>query len=132
MIYGIFSEPPEGLDENVIGVDYAPYSQVFPAAACVVHQGGAGTTGQVLRAGVPHLIMPFSHDQPDNAARCRRLGVAEVIARDDYVADSAAEMLGRISIRPAYKDKAKRAADIVRSEHGTKTACDEIERVLRN
>jgi len=132
LIYGIFSEPPKGLDENVIGVDYAPYSQVFPRAACVVHQGGVGTTGQVLRAGVPQLIMPFSHDQPDNAARCRRLGVAEVIARNNYNADSAAEKLKQLLSEPEYQERAIRAAEVVRSEHGATTACDEIERVLRN
>jgi hypothetical protein len=58
----------------------------FPRAACVVHQGGVGTTAQVLRAGVPHLIMPYSHDQPDNAARCERIRVARTISREKYSA----------------------------------------------
>ena len=57
LVYGPFNEPPRGLNDDIIGVPYAPYSRLFPRAACVVHQGGVGTTGQVLRAGVPHLIM---------------------------------------------------------------------------
>ena len=48
MLYGIFNEPPEGLDENIVAFDYAPFSQIFPRAACVVHQGGVGTTAQVF------------------------------------------------------------------------------------
>ena len=36
-------------------------------------------TGQALRAGRPMLVVPFAHDQPDNAARVRRLGVARVV-----------------------------------------------------
>jgi UDP:flavonoid glycosyltransferase YjiC (YdhE family) len=132
LIYGIYNDPPKGLDDKMIGVDYAPYSRIFPRAACVVHQGGVGTTGQVLRAGVPHLIMPFGHDQPDNAARCRRLGVAEVIARNSYDSESAAAALGRILSDPKYGDNARRVSEIVRTEHGTETACDAIEDVLRN
>ncbi len=93
LLYGIFNEPPKILDENIAGFDYAPYSEIFPRAACVVHQGGVGTTGQVFRAGVPALIMPYSHDQPDNAERCRRAGVAEVIDRDSYTAAAAAQKL---------------------------------------
>ena len=61
--------------------EYAPYSALFPRAALVVHQGGVGTTAQCLRAGKPMLIMPYSHDQPDNARRMRRLKVARVIQR---------------------------------------------------
>ena len=64
----------ETMSGGVAAFDYAPYSKVFPHAACVVHQGGVGTTSQVLRAGVPHLFMPFSHDQPDNAARLVKPG----------------------------------------------------------
>lgn len=70
LLYGTYSDPPKALGGEIVGFEYAPYSQVFPRAACVVHQGGVGTTGQALRAGVPQLIVPFAHDQPDNAARC--------------------------------------------------------------
>ena len=51
------------------------------AGSVIVHQGGVGTTGQALRAGRPMLIVPFGQDQPDNARRCVRLGVARTIAR---------------------------------------------------
>lgn len=130
VIHGVFGEPPQGLTETVVGVDYAPFSKVFPRSACVVHQGGVGTTGQVLRAGVPHLIMPYSHDQPDNAARCRRAGVAEVIHRDSYHADSAAAMLEKLLRDPSYAANAKNLAAIVAAEPGTAAACDAIEDVL--
>ena len=63
---------------------YAGHAQLFPRAAAVVHQGGVGTTAQALRAGVPMLVVPFAHDQPDNAARVRRLGVARVLSRRAY------------------------------------------------
>jgi len=131
LLYGTFNEPPKITDENIVAFDYAPYSLVFPRAACVVHQGGVGTTSQVLRAGVPHLIMPYSHDQPDNAARCERLGVARTISRDKYAAEAAAKELRELLADLGYKAKAVEAMKIVEAECGTKMACDAIEAVLK-
>jgi UDP:flavonoid glycosyltransferase YjiC (YdhE family) len=131
LLYGVFNEPPKGLDETIVGFDYAPYSLVFPRAACVVHQGGVGTTAQVLRAGVPHLFMPYSHDQPDNAARCERIGVARVVSREDYTAETAVKNLRELLLNPSYQTNAAEASQIVRAEHGTQIACDAIESVMR-
>jgi len=130
LLYGRDNQPPKGLDENIVGYEYAPYSQVFPHAACVVHQGGVGTTGQVLRAGVPHLIMPYGHDQPDNAARCRRKGVAEILSRGEYNAERASRLLSKVLSDETYSRKAAEMGEIVRNEHGTSAACDAIDEVL--
>ncbi len=132
LLYGIFNEPPKITNENIVAFDYAPFSQILPRAACVVHQGGVGTTAQVLRAGVPALIMPYSHDQPDNAARCERLGAARTIAREKYKAETAAKELRELLFDLSYKSKAVEAKKIVEAEHGTKMACDAIETILKN
>ena len=132
LLYGIFNEPPKITDENIAAFDYAPYSQIFPKSACVVHQGGIGTTAQVLRAGVPHLIMPYSHDQPDNAARCERLGVGRTISRDKYTAATAAKQLRELLTDKNYRTNALDASKIVRAENGTHVACDAIEAVIKN
>ncbi|MEP7147835.1 MAG: glycosyltransferase [Acidobacteriota bacterium] len=130
LVYGVFAEPPPGLTNDIVGFEYGPYSLLFPRAACVVHQAGVGTTGQVMRAGVPHLIVPFAHDQPDNAVRCRRIGIAEIIARDDYTAAAASTTLKHILADQTYRRRAAEVAAIVDSEGGTAAACDAIERVL--
>lgn len=129
-LYGLFNEPPQGVDDRRTAFDFAPYGAIFPKAACVVHQGGVGTTAQVLRAGVPHLIMPYSHDQPDNAARCERLGVARAISRDEYDRRSAASELGKLLGDDRYRKRAEEARLRVRAENGASAACDEIERVI--
>ena len=69
------NRPEAALPDSICVAEYAPYSALFPRASLVVHQGGVGTTAQCLRAGKPMLIMPYSHDQPDNARRMRRLKV---------------------------------------------------------
>ncbi|HKR02083.1 MAG TPA: glycosyltransferase [Pyrinomonadaceae bacterium] len=123
--------PKEALPEGIAAFEYAPYGQILPRAAAIVHQGGVGTTGQALRAGVPTLIVPFNHDQPDNAARIARLGVGRTIARSRYTAATAARELDRLLTDKTY---AKRAAEIgrqVQSEDGARTAADEIEKFLK-
>jgi UDP:flavonoid glycosyltransferase YjiC (YdhE family) len=109
---------------------YAPFSELFPRAAAIVHQGGIGTTAQALRAGRPMLIVPFSHDQPDNAARMVRLGVARTIARRRYSAARAAAGLEALIADPGYAAHARQAAALLQREHGAEAAADEIERVL--
>ena len=121
---------PANLSDDVAVFDYAPYSEVFPRAVCVVHQGGVGTTSQVLRAGVPMLVVPFSHDQPDNAARCVRAGLARTISREKYNQESAARELGQLLKNQSYRTKAGQAKSVIDSENGAETACNALEERL--
>ena len=89
------NRPSQALPETICVAEYAPYSALFKRAAMVVHQGGVGTVAQCLRAGKPMLIMPYSHDQPDNARRMRRLKVARSIrARQLYAPEGGAQAEG--------------------------------------
>jgi UDP:flavonoid glycosyltransferase YjiC (YdhE family) len=115
------------LPDSILAVDYAPYGEILPRARAVVHQGGIGTTGQTLRAGVPMLVVPFSHDQPDNAARITRLGVGRTIERKHYNSDTAARELRTLMEDPTYAQRATEVARTVRSENAATTAVDLIE-----
>ena len=71
--------PDLGNRDDIAVFPYPPYSLVFPYAAAVVHQAGIGTLSQALAVRRPQLIVPVAFDQPDNAARSKRLGVARVL-----------------------------------------------------
>lgn len=118
------------LPDGIRAFDYAPYSDLFPRAAAIVHQGGIGTTAQALMAGHPMLVVPYGFDQPDNAARVARLGVGKVISRKRYSADNVASILKELLSSEKIASKAVTVGKLVRSEDGAKTACDEIERML--
>ncbi len=122
--------PPEPLPDNIVAFDYAPYGEILPRASAVVHQGGIGTTAQSLRAGKPMLVVPYSHDQPDNAARVARLGVGRAVPRPRYTAARAAKELSILLDDPSYAMKAAEVARRVRSEDGARSACDLIEELL--
>jgi UDP:flavonoid glycosyltransferase YjiC (YdhE family) len=107
--------------------EYAPYSALFPRAAMVVHQGGVGTTAQCLQAGKPMLIMPYSHDQPDNARRMRRLKVARVIRRSEYTPLRVARKVRNMLEEPKFARRAQSVARMLAHEDGVRNACDALE-----
>ena len=122
---------PASLPSGVAAFPYAPYGELFARCAAVVHQGGVGTTGQVLRAGVPQVVVPFGFDQPDNAMRVVRAGVARTLTRGSYRADTAERALRELLTHESYRENAARVGESVRAQDGIGAACDVIEAMLR-
>jgi UDP:flavonoid glycosyltransferase YjiC (YdhE family) len=120
----------ENLSKSILATNYAPYSKIFPHACAIVHQGGIGTTAQALQAGRPTLIMPYTYDQPDNAARVERLGTSRTISRKQYSASRVAKELGELLENPNYATKAAEIGGIIQAEKGVVVACDAIEKNL--
>lgn len=118
---------PRELPENVRHFAYAPFSELLPRSAAVVHHGGVGTMSQGFRAGVPQLIMPMSFDQPDNAARLKRLGAGTSLApkrfRAPAVAAALEELLNSSQVAARCRELAQRLA----AERPIEVACDLIE-----
>ena len=115
------------LPPDTIALEMAPHSLLMPRAAVVVQQCGIGTLSQGLRSGTPILAVPFAHDQPDNAHRAARLGVARVLPPARYRARRVAAELSALLQDPAYRAAAARVAATVRAERGVQAACDAIE-----
>jgi rhamnosyltransferase subunit B len=122
------NRPQQSLPDSICLAEYAPYSALFPRAKLVVHQGGVGTTAQCLRAGRPMLIMPYSHDQPDNARRMKRLGVARAIQRASYKPWRVARAIRAMLAEPEYEQQAQNAAREIAQEDGVNTGCDALEK----
>jgi UDP:flavonoid glycosyltransferase YjiC (YdhE family) len=122
---------PRALPDDIATFEYAPFSQLFPRTAAIVHHGGIGTTGLAMRSGRPMLVMPSAWDQPDNAARVARLGIARVIPRRRYTAPRVAAELQELLGDPQYVRRAAEVAGRVRAEDGVKSACDAIGEVMQ-
>ncbi|MFL6446919.1 MAG: glycosyltransferase [Bryobacteraceae bacterium] len=122
---------PASLPNSIHVAEYLPFSKVMPRAAAIVHQGGIGTVAQSLRAGRPMLVVPWAHDQPDNAQRIRRIGAGRSIKRNRYNARTAAEQLDQLLTDRSYDANARKASEIIATENGVTRACDAIEAVLR-
>ena len=122
------------LPPGIKAFQYLPYSTVFPRAAAVVHQAGIGTLAQALSAGRPQLIVPVAFDQPDNARRAQRLGVARVLPFRKVTSGRLAEQLRALLGNAGNAGYARRAAAVagtLAGENGAAAACDQIERLLQ-
>jgi rhamnosyltransferase subunit B len=64
---------PHPLPEFMLHCNFAPFQELFPLCAAVVHHGGVGTTAQALASGTPQLVLPLAWDQADNAHRVTQL-----------------------------------------------------------
>jgi UDP:flavonoid glycosyltransferase YjiC (YdhE family) len=126
---GIESPLPPG-DPDFFHAKYIRYSHLFPAARLVVNAGGIGTIAAVLRAGKPMIVVPFAHDQPDNAHHAARLGVARVVPADSYRADVVAPLIEQLVSDPKAAKKSAELARKIAAENGAANACRFIERYI--
>ena len=108
---------------------YVPFSAVLPRCAALVHHGGIGTLAQALLAGIPHLTMPMGFDQPDNATRLWRLGVARWVLPADFTRDNVAAKLRELLEDPNVAASCAKWSARLRQEHAIDRTCDLLEQL---
>jgi UDP:flavonoid glycosyltransferase YjiC (YdhE family) len=105
---------------------FAPHGPLFARAAAVVHHGGIGTLGQAMRAGKPMLVVPHAHDQPDNALRAERMGIARVVPARAYRCARVARALAALCGSRIIAEQAAAIGRHVCRERGTAVAVQAI------
>jgi UDP:flavonoid glycosyltransferase YjiC (YdhE family) len=119
------------LPETVFPVGDTPYSWLFPKMAAVVHHGGAGTTAEGLRAGVPSVLIPFFTDQPLWARRVAALGVGPTpIPRKQLSADRLAAAIAQAVRDEPMRARAVKLGAKIRSEDGIAEAVSIIHQLI--
>jgi len=122
---------PSSLPAHVGHAPYASFSTLFPQAAAVVHHGGVGTSAQALAAGVPQLVMPMGFDQPDNAARLRRLDVARVVYPKAFTPPTVATALDQVLSSNAIASACALNRTRILSDGALARSCDLLEECFR-
>jgi rhamnosyltransferase subunit B len=120
---------PTDLPDTIRYFEYVPFSQVLPRAAALVYHGGIGTLAQAMAAGIPHLVMPLSHDQPDNARLIERLGVGTSLLPKNYTATAVVEKLDYLLKETAVQATCRELASRIDFEQSLRKACEVIEQV---
>jgi rhamnosyltransferase subunit B len=118
---------PRQLPETVRHFDYLPFRRVLSLAAALVHHGGVGTLSQGIAAGIPQLVMPMGHDQPDNAARLERLGVGASLPPNRFRGHTVAERLNGLLASTEVSRACRELAGKVDFEASLRRSCDLIE-----
>lgn len=101
--------PPH--DGAAMSVEYAPLKRLLPRSAAIVHHGGIGTVARAMAEGTPQLVVPWTLDQPFNAARVERLGVGLSVRSSELASQLAPrleELLGSSRIRARCSALARR------------------------
>jgi UDP:flavonoid glycosyltransferase YjiC (YdhE family) len=122
---------PLPLPPHAFHATWAPMGQLLPRAALLAHHGGVGTLARALPAGVPQLVIPFAHDQHDNAHRVRWLGVGDYLtprwATRRRLGHHMARLLGQPSLLAAARGLMAR----VTPQESLQIAIDLVEQTAR-
>jgi rhamnosyltransferase subunit B len=121
---------PEPLPDGTRALPFAPFSQMYPQCAAVIHHGGIGTVAQALRAGVPALVVPWGADQYLNAGQVAHLGAGRWLQRHFYTTERAVHGLDALLHQAWYRERAQALATLIAQEDGVGTLCDALEAVL--
>jgi UDP:flavonoid glycosyltransferase YjiC (YdhE family) len=122
---------PSELPAGVRWFSHVPFRRLLPRARALVHHAGLGTGALALAAGVPQIVRPCSFDQPDNAARLRRLGVAEKMRVAEVNAKSLARTLERVLGSAEIRQRVAEMAARLEPSTALEQAGDIVEEALR-
>lgn len=131
LLTGKPSDLPTALPPGIKVFDYLPYSAVFPHAAAVIHQAGIGTLSQALAAGRPQLIVPVAFDQPDNAERAAKLGVARVLPFRKVSRVTLERELAALLSESRHANAAPEVARRMAAENAAETAADAVQQAIQ-
>jgi UDP:flavonoid glycosyltransferase YjiC (YdhE family) len=121
------------LPDNVFMIDSIPISWLFPHVSVAIHHGGAGTTAEALKAGIPSIVIPFFGDQFYWGKRVFELGVGpEPIPRKKLTAERLAQAIQETVTNQAMCQRASNLGAKIRMEDGVANAIAVIQELESN
>jgi rhamnosyltransferase subunit B len=120
------------LPRNVFRHNYVPMSQLLPLSSLVVHHGGLGTISLALSAAVPQVVVPFGHDQFDNAARIEQLGVGRRILKSANLPLRLRSTIEQMLGDPTWSERCRVLAPGAAIDGSLASVCEQIEADSRN
>jgi rhamnosyltransferase subunit B len=131
LMSGVEGQIPIAMPATVQTFAYAPFRELLPRARALVHHGGIGTAARALEARVPQVVVPMAYDQPDNAARLERLGVAATLSQRRLDGASLAATLRKLFARPGLQAKLSASAQRFEGDGPIEETCRLIEEAAR-
>jgi rhamnosyltransferase subunit B len=110
---------------HILYASYAPFSQLLPQAAALVHHGGIGSCAQALAAGIAQIIQPCAHDQFENARCIQALGAGQRLKRN---ADIKTTMQSIMRLKQAPNPSALAHYRQLSEKASLNTLCEILER----
>ena len=121
------AEVPENLPPGcALSQDHPSFTSLLPRTRALIHHGGSGNSAQALAAAIPQLVVPMAHDQPDNARRLVRLGVAASLRLDRLRPELMAANLTRL-LAPPVLERCRQLAQRIQPEQSLEWTCRLLE-----
>ncbi|MFB7716085.1 glycosyltransferase [Nocardia sp. NPDC056100] len=120
-----------GYDRNLFVLDSFDYDRVLPRCRAVVHHGGSGNTHDVLRAGLPAVVIGVHSDQFFYGWRISALGIGADFPYPSLTADRLYDALVR-TLTPEARDRAAELGKRVSAENGIAATADAVEKLAAN
>ena len=121
---------PKSLHGRVQALRYAPYADLFPKMAAIVHQGGVGTTQAACYYGIPSIIVPRGFDQFENAAHIQREGWGLRLLPSDFSAYALRFRLERLLKSTKIQRRVAALSVEMQGEQGVRRSADCVEALL--
>lgn len=135
-LWKISSGVPSRLGSNTRVVDWIPQNDLLgnPNTRLFIAHGGANGMLEAAYHGVPVCGVPLFVDQWDNIMRAVHFGMAEMIDKDTFTADSLAADINKMLTIKSYRENAIRISRIINDvpKPPTKQAADWVEYAIRN
>jgi rhamnosyltransferase subunit B len=94
---GIPQPPPNSMQSGFVHCrEFTSGSNAPHPSDLLVHDASMHWVAQGLTQGLPHLVIPRTPEQANNAARLKRLGVAELLSPRDFSSRSAMASILRL------------------------------------
>jgi len=119
-------------DEQICISGYESYPLLFPKCQAIVHQCGIGTTSQALYSGKPQILIPFAHDQPDNAHRVKKLGCGVIVFAKHLSVRKLVKAIQEIKSDRKYKENAAKYKSELLENDFEKNFIDAIDKIFEN
>jgi hypothetical protein len=95
---------------QIMVTGYQPHSTLLQDCRYIICHGGHGTVMKAIVAGVPLIIIPWGRDQPGNARRAEKLGVAVVIPKKECNTKTLVAAANTMEKDPSYRQQVRKHA----------------------
>jgi len=119
--------PAAELPGNLCVRRQVPQLALLARAAAMVTHGGLNSIRECIHFGVPMVVLPAARDQPGNAVRAQRLGIARTVDLATTDGRRLAALLESVMDDPAIAAGLDRVRAAIAAERGLDAAIELIE-----
>lgn len=110
---------------------FIPNSLLLPCCQVVICHAGYGTVMGSLIAGLPMVLIPLAADQFHHAARCKELGVAMIINKNDITPQTIRHAVRKMLYSYNYKLCAKKMKEDIDNTPDVENSISLFENLVR-